>query len=160
MHLKSWLKPISKNVRSLPIQNSCFVYQPATSAFTNSRFQSGKTNYTWWLDWSINDVVTGVLFLINSTYALLCEQQIEVSPEIERGKCDTDERMRNFSIEQLSIISNMYVVGGGWWCYCLWEKQREKYSSTVEKETDCSSKFLWMRHARKTWLHWDLMRND
>ena len=41
-------------------------------------------------------------------------------PEIERGKCDTDERMRNFSIEQLSIISNMYVVGGGWWWYyCL-----------------------------------------
>ena len=31
-------------------------------------------------------------------------------PEIERGKCDTDEWTRNFSIEQLSIISNSYVV--------------------------------------------------
>ena len=57
-------------------------------------------------------------------------------PEIERGKCDTDEWTRNFSIEQLSIISNSYVVvskggGGGWW-YCLWEKLREKYGLMVK----------------------------
>ena len=41
-------------------------------------FQSGKTiNYTGWLDRSINDVVTGLLFLINSINALLCKRQIE-----------------------------------------------------------------------------------
>ena len=41
-------------------------------------FQSGKTiNYTGWLDRSINDVVTGLLFLTNSINALLCKRQIE-----------------------------------------------------------------------------------
>ena len=64
----------------------------------------------------MNGVVTGLLFPINSTYALLCEQQIEV-PYRRPWKCDTDEWMRNFSIEQLSIISNSYAVvskrGGG-----------------------------------------------
>ena len=68
----------------------------ATSAPNNSRFQSGKTtNYTGWLDRSTNDVVPGLLFLINSTYVLLCEQQIEVSSwrplNRKRRKCVTDE---------------------------------------------------------------------
>ena len=44
----------------------------ATSVFTNPRFQSGKTiKYTGWLDRSIKSVATGLLLLINSTYALL-----------------------------------------------------------------------------------------
>ena len=38
----------------------------------------------------MNGVVTGLLFLINSAYALLCEQQIEV-PYKRPWKCDTDE---------------------------------------------------------------------
>ena len=33
--------------------------------------------YTGWLDGSIKSVVTGLLFLINSTYALLCKRQNE-----------------------------------------------------------------------------------
>ena len=68
----------------------------ATSALNNSRIQSGKTiKYTGWVDRSTNDMVTGLLFLINSTYALLCEQQIEVSSRRplnrKKRKCVTDE---------------------------------------------------------------------
>ena len=86
----------------------------ATSALNNSRIQSGKTiKYTGWVDRSKNDVVTGLLFLINSTYALLCEQQIEVS-----SRRPLNRKKRKCSIEQLSIISNSHAViskgrGGG-----------------------------------------------
>ena len=67
-----------------------------TSALNNLQFQSGKTtNHTGWLDRSMNDVVTGLLFLINSTYALLCEQQIEASSRRplnrKKRKCVTDK---------------------------------------------------------------------
>ena len=50
----------------------------ATSVLNNLRFQSGKTiKYTGWLDRSIKSVVTGLLFLMNSTCALLRKRQIE-----------------------------------------------------------------------------------
>ena len=51
MHLKSWLKPISKNVRSLPVQNSCFVYQHCNSRFHQlalSRWQNYQLHLMTW----------------------------------------------------------------------------------------------------------------
>ena len=72
------------------------------------------------------------LFLINSTYTLLCEQQIEVSsrrpPNRKRRKWVSDEWLRNYSIEQLSILSNSHAViskGGGGGVVMLFIREAE-----------------------------------
>ena len=63
------------------------------------------------------------LFLINSTYTLLCEQQIEVS-----SRRPLNRKKRKCSIEQLSIISNSHAViskGGGGGVVMLFIREAE-----------------------------------
>ena len=71
--------------------------------------------------------------------------------------------MRNFSIEELSITSNGYAVvskGGGVVMLFIREADEKNIAQRRKQKTDCSNEVLWIRNARKTWLHWDLVCSD